>query len=41
MKQRVINELTPIAMIYEEETAKASVDRAILAAFPTNQEICE
>ncbi len=41
MKQRVLNELTPIAVIYEEETAKASVDRAVLAAFPTNQEICE
>jgi len=39
MKQRVLNELTPIGVIYEEETAKASVDRAGLAAFPTNQEI--
>ena len=39
MKQRVLNELTPIAVIYEEETAKASVDRAVLAAFLTNQEI--
>jgi hypothetical protein len=41
MKQRVLNELTPIAVIYKEETAKAPVDRAVLAAFPTNQEICE
>ncbi|CAF3239279.1 unnamed protein product [Rotaria sp. Silwood2] len=39
MKQRIVNELTPIAVIYEEETAKAPVDRAVLAAFPTNQEI--
>ncbi len=39
MKQRAVNELTPIAVIYEEETAKASVDRAVLAAFPTNREI--
>ncbi|CAF1289483.1 unnamed protein product [Adineta steineri] len=39
MKQRVIKELTPISVIYEEETAKASVDRAVLASFPTNQEI--
>ncbi|CAF4918441.1 unnamed protein product, partial [Rotaria sp. Silwood1] len=39
MKQRDLNELTPIGAIYEEETAKASVDRTILAAFPTNQEI--
>lgn len=41
MKQRVLNELTPIAMIYEEETAKSSVDRTVLATFPTNQEICK
>ncbi|CAF3772348.1 unnamed protein product [Rotaria sp. Silwood1] len=39
MKQRDLNELTPIGVIYEEETTKTSVDRAILAAFPTNQEI--
>jgi hypothetical protein len=39
MKHCVVNELTPIAVIYEEETAEASVDRAVLAAFPTNQEI--
>ena len=39
MKQYVLNELTPIAVVYEEEMAKASVDRAVLVAFPTNQEI--
>ena len=41
MKQRVLNELTSIAMIYEEETAKSSVDRTVLPTFPTNQEICK
>ena len=39
MRRRVLNELTSIAVICEEETAKASVDRAVLAAFSTNQEI--
>ena len=41
MKQCVVNELTPIAIIYEEEIAKASLDTSIIARFSTNQEICE
>lgn len=39
MKQRVLKESTSISVIYEEETAKAPIDRSVLAAFPTNQEI--
>lgn len=39
MKQRVSNEMTSISVIYEEETAKTTIDRSVLAAFPTNQEI--
>ncbi|CAF3690230.1 unnamed protein product [Rotaria sordida] len=38
MKQRVLNELTSIAMIYEE-TSKVSIDATVLATFPINQEI--
>ena len=41
MKQRALNELTPINIIYEEEIAKASLNISALATFPTNQEICE
>ena len=41
MKQRVLTELTPVAVIYEEETAKALVNRAVLATFPTNQQVCK
>ncbi|CAF2827014.1 unnamed protein product, partial [Rotaria sp. Silwood2] len=39
MKNRVINELTPINLIYEEELAKASLSTSALANFPTNHEI--
>ncbi|CAF3930279.1 unnamed protein product, partial [Rotaria sp. Silwood1] len=37
MKQRVINELTPIGMIYEEEMAKTPLSDSATATFPTNQ----
>ena len=39
MKERVLNELTPIRVIYEEEMAKAPLSTASVATFPTNQEI--
>ncbi|CAF1062080.1 unnamed protein product [Rotaria sordida] len=39
IKQRVVNELTPINMIYEQEVAKASLSISALATFPTNHEI--
>ena len=39
MKERVLNELTPIGIIYEEEMAKAPLSTASVATFPTNQEI--
>ena len=41
MKQRALDELASINVIYEEELAKASLSMSALAAFPTNQEICE
>lgn len=41
MKERVLKELTPINVIYEEETAKATVNERTVATFPTSQEICE
>jgi hypothetical protein len=40
MKERVLNELTPIGVIYEEEIMKASLNDSALATFPTNQQIC-
>ncbi|CAF1502247.1 unnamed protein product, partial [Adineta steineri] len=39
IKQRVIKELTPTSLIYEEATAKALIDREALASFPTTHEI--
>lgn len=41
MQQRVMNELTPINVIYEEEISKASINISALATFPTSHEICE
>ena len=41
MKQRALDEPTPINVIYEEELARASLHMSALAPFPTNQEICE
>ena len=41
MKNRVLNELTPINVIYEEETVKAALNERIVATFPTSQEIYE
>jgi len=41
IKQRVVNELTPINMIYEQEIAKASLNISALGTFPLNQEICQ
>ncbi|CAF4339437.1 unnamed protein product, partial [Rotaria sordida] len=39
IKQRVINELTPISVIYEEEMAKTPLSDSTTATFPTNQEL--
>ncbi|CAF1488879.1 unnamed protein product [Adineta ricciae] len=39
MKERALNEVTLIGMIYEEEIAKSSMTRSALAIFPTNSEI--
>ena len=41
MKQRVMNEATPISLIYEEELSKAALSPSGTATFPTHQEICE
>ena len=41
MKQRALDELTPINLIYKQEIAKASLNTSALATFRTNQEICE
>jgi len=41
MKERVLKELTPINMIYEEEIAKSSLSDTTLSTFPTQQEICK
>jgi len=41
MKQRVVNELTSIGVIYEEEMAKTSLSDSATATFPTNQELCK
>lgn len=41
MKERVLKELTPINVIYEEEMTKSELDANTLATFPTNQHICE
>lgn len=35
MKERVLNELTPVGVIYEEEIMKASLNDSVLATFPT------
>ncbi|CAF0883326.1 unnamed protein product [Rotaria sordida] len=39
MKERVINELTPISVIYEEEMAKTPLSDSATGTFPTNQEL--
>ncbi|CAF1086138.1 unnamed protein product [Adineta steineri] len=39
MKERALNEVTPIGMIYKEEIAKAAMTRSALAIFRTNTEI--
>ncbi|CAF4124927.1 unnamed protein product [Rotaria magnacalcarata] len=39
MKQRVLNELTPIGAIHEDEIAKSSLSASGVATFPTHQEI--
>lgn len=41
MKQRVMNEATPISLIYEEELTKAALSPSSTATFPTHQEICK
>ena len=41
MKERVLKELTPIHVIYEEETAKDALNERTVATYPMNQEICE
>ena len=41
IKRRVINELTSIGMIYDEEMSKTTMSSAAIAIFPTIHEICE
>jgi hypothetical protein len=41
IKRRVMNELTPIGMIYDEEMTKTTMSSAAIAIFPTINEICE
>ncbi|CAF2662438.1 unnamed protein product [Rotaria sp. Silwood2] len=41
MKKRVLNELTTIDIIYEEEIAKGALSAVDVVTFPTNQEISE
>ncbi|CAF1604289.1 unnamed protein product [Adineta ricciae] len=39
MKERALNEMVPVGMIYDEELAKATMTSSALAIFPTNTEI--
>ncbi|CAF1514226.1 unnamed protein product, partial [Rotaria sordida] len=39
IKRRVINELTPIGAVYDEEMSKASMSSTAIAIFPTVHEI--
>ena len=41
IKERALKEITPIAVIYEEELAKASTNPTTVAILPTSQEICK
>jgi hypothetical protein len=41
MKERALNEVTSVGMIYDEEIAKSTMTRSALAIFPTNTEICK
>ena len=41
IKQRVINEQTPIGQIYDEETSKSVMNSVAVAIFPTAHEICK
>ncbi len=39
IKERALNEIIPISMIYEQETSKTSINSTTLAILPTCQEI--
>jgi hypothetical protein len=41
MKERALNEVTSVGMIYDEEIAKATMTRSALAIFPADTEICK
>lgn len=41
IKQRVINELTPIGSIYDDEMSKTTMASTAVAIFPTISEMCE
>lgn len=41
MKERAINEMSSVGMIYDEEIAKTTMSSTALAIFPTNSEICK
>ena len=41
MKDRILKELTSINVIYDEETAKATINERTDATFPTSHKICE
>ena len=41
MKERAINEMSSVGMIYDEEIAKTTMSSTALAIFPTNTEICK
>ncbi|CAF1542131.1 unnamed protein product, partial [Rotaria sordida] len=40
IKRRVMNELSRIGMIYDEQMSKTSMSSSVIAIFPTVHEIC-
>ena len=40
IKERALNEVIPVGMIYDEEMAKVNMSVSALAIFPTNNEMC-
>ena len=41
IKQRVLNEATPIGKIYDEEMTKIAMNSVAVAIFPTVHEMCK